>query len=1412
MIAMDFFHPLVSGWFNQTFEQLTPPQANGWPPIQAGKNVLVAAPTGSGKTLAAFLCGIDKLVRLAAANQLVDRTYILYVSPLKALANDIRQNLLKPLEEIHLAGSLKIEDFPQIRSQVRTGDTLPAERQKMLRKPPHILVTTPESLFILLTSRRGREMLSEIETFILDEIHAVAPNKRGSHLALTVERLNQLVQDKTGRVPGFQRIGLSATQKPISKIAQFLSPEQPVVTIDSGHRRHLDLGVEVIEAELSAVASREDWEEVYGRLTALIQTHRTTLIFVNTRRLAERVAHDLSQRLEKGSVESHHGSLAREKRLDVENRLRKGELKCVVATASLELGIDIGSVDLVCQISSTRSIALALQRIGRSGHWQGALPKGRFFPLTRDDLIESLALVKAIREGDLDRINIPMAPLDILAQQIIAAAACREWSETELYEVLRRAYPYQALTREEFDEVVTMLSEGFSTRHGRRAAYLHRDRINGLVRGRRMARLAAITSGGAIPENANYLVKADPDETIVGTVDEDFAVESMQGDIFLLGNTSWRIRRVEAGTVRVEDAAGAPPSIPFWRGEAPGRTEELSAWICRIRKEIHARESGDAVTWLQAECRVGRRGAAQAVAYVKGGIAALGELPSQQHVVFERFFDEGGGMQLVIHAPFGSRINKAWGLALRKRFCRSFNFELQAAATENGILLSLSDQHSFPLEAVAGFLSRQTGLDILTQAVLDVPLFPTRWRWTATRALAVLRFAGGKKVPPPIQRIRSDDLLASVFPDSAACLENITGDIEIPDHPLIRETLRDCLEEALDARGLVQVLTRLEEGDLHFSAIDTPEPSPFSQEILNANPYAFLDDAPLEERRARAVLARRSVPQKELEQYGQIAPEIFERVVEEQRPKMRTPDEVHDALIGWIVRPDADLSDERDMLRDLMRQGRVAKLSTPHIHREREDECVFWAPVERLPLARSIFPGATVESKISRSPQFLKKIWRREGDLSTREARQEVVRGWLESSGPETTSSLARRLNQTVSDIREALHALEAEGRVLRGNYSQSVQEREWCDRKVLARAQRLTIRTLRAEIEPVTPSQYMQFLFRWQHVAPGSRLHGKEGLAAILEQLQAFEVATAGWEQAILPRRLSDYQPEDLDQLCLQGNFVWGCFRRALDEVGREADYKLPPRPTRLAPVAFLRRNHLHLFLRPYDAKEQANESSGLSHTASRILEYLNQWGASFVDDLVGSAAHLKVEIESALWELVAAGLVTADSFDGLRALAEPARRLRTSRRGVRQPRTRGRWTLLRPVRPVVPEEKSLKRVFAEQLLARWGVVFRNLVRRESLAPPWGDLLLQFRQMEARGEVRGGRFVSGVAGEQFALPEAVETMRALRRATASTVGPVEISAADPLNLVGIVTPGERIRPHPETILRFLNGVQIEAA
>jgi ATP-dependent helicase Lhr and Lhr-like helicase len=1387
-MAFSGFHPVVRQWFATEVGEPTSAQLRGWESIAAGRHTLIAAPTGSGKTLAAFLTAINGLLRESCAAPLPDEVRIVYVSPLKALSADIHKNLAEPCAGIHRLAEEAGLRAPRITAAVRTGDTTQAERAAMLRTPPHILVTTPESLYLLLTSDRSRQMLRTVRTVIVDEIHAVIGSRRGAHLALTLERLQAVAEQ------ALQRIGLSATQTPIEEVASYLTAGDPAgcTIVDVGHRRRMDLGVELPRSTLEAVMSSEVWEECYDRLTALITTHRTTLVFVNTRKLAERVARHLSERLGEDAVTAHHGSLSKEKRLDAESRLKSGGLKALVATASLELGIDIGHVDLVCQIGSPHRIATLLQRVGRSGHTIAGTPKGRVFPVSRDDLVECAALLRSIRSGLLDAIVSHDAPLDVLAQQIVAESACRDYSEDDLFALVARAWPYRGLERASFDNVLRMTAEGVATRRGRRAALVHRDEVNATVRGRRGARLLAQTSGGAIPEVADYRVVLEPDDTFIGTLNEDFAIESNAGDVFQLGNASWLILQVAGGDVRVADAKGAPPTIPFWLGEAPARSDELSRAVSDLRSEVDRRlddscSGEDAIAWLIAETGLERDAAQEAVLYLAEGRRALGVIPSQETLVLERFFDESGGMQLVLHAPFGSRINKAWGLALRKRFCRQFNFELQAAATEDALMLSLGPQHSFPLSDVFRYLHPETTRDVLVQAFLDAPVFKTRWRWNTTISLAVPRARGGRKVPPQIQRMRADDLMAAVFPDAAACLENIPGDRQIPDHPLVSQTVRDCLEEAMDFEGLRAVLGRIHGGELRLVARDTPEPSFFAHEILNARPYAFLDDAPLEERRSHAVQTRRATDPASAGDLGALDAEAIARVREEERPDPRDADELHDTMLTVGFLSGSELDDVRPELLAGLTAARRAGGAV--FGGSTADPRRIIVAVERLPELRTIHPDLEVHPALQPPASRLAKPWTR-GD-----AIVEVLRGRLTVVGPATAWALADSLGIPSADAEAALLLLEAEGVVLRGRFTPGATDLEWCDRTLLARIHRYTLNRLRAEIEPVSPADFMRFLFRWQHVEGSSRLTGVDGLREVVAALDGYELAAGAWERAVLPARLDKYDPSMLDMICLAGEAGWGRLSPADGQAG--------PTPSLVpaTPVALFLREHAGA----WGMLRTTDEEPPLHEAARTVLSVLRSRGASFFSEVVAACRLDADQVRHGLGALVASGLATSDGFSGLRALVWASRGRPAAH--DRRSNFAGRWTAVAQCGEGVTREEAIE-LQGWAVLRRYGVVFRRLLTRETNAATWRELARVYRRLEARGEIRSGRFVTGMSGEQFALPDAVERLREVRR-IAPDDGLVTISAADPLNLTGIVTAGERVRTAGRNRIVYRAGVPL---
>lgn len=1412
------FHPAVASWFKDRFAAPSDCQVGAWEAIRARQAVLISAPTGSGKTLAAFLSAIDDLVREGEHFGLPHETRVLYISPLKALSNDIHKNLEAPLEGIHSRLFEQGATRLVIRAQVRTGDTPAHIRTSMGKCPPHILVTTPESVYILLTSESGRRMLSTVQTVIVDEIHALVGSKRGSHLSLSLERLARLTQRP------LLRIGLSATQNPISTVAAFLTGGAECRIVDTGHRRKLDLAIELPQLPLEAVLSAEAAKDIHDRMAELIRHHRTTLIFVNTRRMAERLARGLSERIGEDNVTSHHGSLSREQRLSAEHRLRNGQLQALVATASLELGIDIGDVDLVCQLGSTGSIAGLLQRVGRSGHSASGLPKGRLFPTSRDDLIECIALLDAVRRGELDRLELPDQPLDVLAQQIIAIVACEDIGEDELFRIVTRAYPYRQLDRADFDAIIGMLAEGYSTRRGQRAAYLHRNGIHRRLRARKGARLTAMTCGGAIPDTAEYRVILEPAGEFIGTVDEDFAIDSMAGDIFQLGNASWKVLRLEGGTLRVEDARHQPPSIPFWFGEAPGRTFALSTAVSQLRQAVAERLSPPlgpespphlnltaALAFLRDTIGISEAASQQAVHYLAAAKQALGVVPTLDTLVFERFFDESGGMQFIIHAPYGSRVNRGWGLALRKRFCRSFNFELQAAATENAIILSLGSSQSFELADVARYLNAATVRDILIQAVLDAPMFTVRWRWNAVCSLALRRFQGGRKTPPYLLRMQAEDLVTAVFPDQLACIENIAGDRQIPDHPLVGQTLHDCLTEAMDIDRLTSILRDIERGAIRIECRDLVEPSPLAAEIVNARAYSFLDGAPLEERRTRAVTSRRWLDPAEAGDLGRLDPAAIDRVRTEAWPEAGNADELHDALLtaGFITREES-VPTWGIWLHALIQQDRAAELDFGQGH-------TLWVAAERLPLYGALYPGlyphgASANGPALSRPGLIARLPEAyaSATLTPEDALREIVRARLGCCGPVFATALAEALLVPISQIEQALLALQSDGSVLRGQFSPptgcdgpaQTGNAEWCDRRLLARIHRYTLNRLRQEIEPVATGDFMRFLFRWHHLHPDSPLQGAQALAAILAQLEGFEAPAMAWEGDVLPARLADYDPAWLDSLCLSGKTVWTRLSPAKGGQG----------PVKASPLSILGRRHLP-YWRPSGA---ASDVADLSATARHVADVMSVRGALFFEELVDHSRLLKSQLETALGELVARGFAASDSFSGLRALLVPEQRKQRYRHLSFGMEEAGRWTLLQPLEAVVaatpsPDGADTTRTALEHiagvLLARYGVMFRALLTREHSAPPWLELLPIYRRLEARGEIRGGRFVAGHFGEQFALPAAVESLRKVRKQPDQTL--ITLSAADPLCLAGIVTPGHRLPALSGNRILYRGGVPI---
>lgn len=1435
------FHPACQNWFQSRFGAPSEAQSQAWPAIQDGKHTLISAPTGSGKTLAAFYAAIDDLVQKGLNNQLHDGVHILYVSPLKALSNDIQKNLEQPLdgiaEHLHLAGSPPVD----IRVAVRTGDTPANERQKMAKKPPHILVTTPESLYLLLTSASGRAMLASVSTLIVDEIHALLGDKRGAHLALSMERLTHLVARESGQ--HLQRIGLSATQKPIELVARYLVGNheeggkiEECVTVDTGFQRHMQVHLEVPGSPLTALMANEVWEELYERLVQLINSHDTTLVFVNTRRLSERLALALSDRLGEGCVSAHHGSMSKDHRHSAEQNLKQGNLKVLVATASMELGIDVGSVDLVVQFSSPRSIATFLQRVGRSGHSVHGTPKGILFPLTRDDLVEAAALIHSIHCRELDRIVVPDKPADILAQQLVAEIASPPaddgWDLDELYSLVRRAWSYRDLSRNEFDQVIAMLAEGYTTRRGRRGTHIHLDAINNRVRARRGANLIALTNGGAIPDMFDYQVVLDPEDVVVGTLNEDFALEALPGDVFTLGTHSWQLLRIDGLKVRVRDAEGMPPSIPFWFGEGPGRTQELSQSVSRLRQTIADLLINDsanaAVQWCADSIGLPRAAATQLVEYLQAGMQALGVMPTRNTLVMERFFDEVGDMHVVIHSPFGSRLNRAWGLALRKRFCRSFNFELQAAANEDSIVISLGSVHSFVLDEVFRYLQSATVRDVLIQAMLDAPMFEVRWRWNATRSLAIQRNRNGKRVPPQFQRMDAEDLVAHVFPDQIACQENITGKREVPEHPLVNQTVHDCLTEAMDIDELETLIADIENNRLQLVAKDLREPSPFAQEIINARPYAFLDDAPFEERRTNAIRHRSWTDPGESGDYSQLDAEAIRRVQEEAWPTVNNSEELHDALlsIGFMTDGEFTAHDYQRFSEALLNSGRIQSVQLTSGR--------LWIASERLAQLRTWFDFLPVPEAL---PESLRST-----SLAKEDALRELLRARLEGLGPVTATELADPLGVPDSAVEVALIALEVEGFAFQGRFSPQSRNQEspqqWCERRLLQRIHRYTLDSLRKAIKPVSLETYSEFLFARQQLlsvqelqsdeTPG--LDGQTRLQSCVTVLDGIAVPAASWEADLYPVRIRQYDPGWLDVLCISGKATWG--RYSLPQSTKnKLQRKRSAGPVRSTPVIIARRQNLDIWQALARARNEEESAPAPTANAVRIEQDLATHGASFFDQILSRTGLLRSQLEEGLAELVSLGRITSDSFTGLRALLTPTSKKpgphkRRGRKAMFGVEDAGRWSLLETfAAPAgnqdspssrksrhwdILDEEQLARLITVYL-ARWGVISRTAVDRESLAPPWRVLLPVLRRMELQGLLRGGRFIAGIGGEQFAAAETIDELRKFKKhQDQRSMAPYYcLAATDPANLINLLQPTRKLARLAGNRVLYQGGVPV---
>lgn len=1414
------FHPAVQKWFADSLGQPTPIQAQAWRALATRQHAVISAPTGEGKTLAAFLAVIDALVKqrirrqqnghLEVPAENTRATRVLYVSPLKALSNDIEKNLQLPLAGIQRelkAAGIETDD---IHAMVRTGDTSPAERAKLVRLRPEIVVTTPESLYLMLTSVSGRQMLETVETVIVDEIHALAGSRRGSHLLLSLARLESLCaarreRDGLANAGDFlQRIAVSATVKPIEAVARFLVGDQPVALCRDTRPRQFDIRMLLPSQPLTAVMSGEMWQEIYLELAKEIQKHRTTLIFVNNRRLCERLARHLTELLEGESVSAHHGlppegvpaganpgvsahhgSLSHAQRLRGETLLKEGKLKVMVATSSLELGLDIGTIDLVVQISSPRSIHAFIQRAGRSEHHKNGTSRALLVPLTRDDLSECVALVRALRQGALESLELATPALDILAQQIVAEVAMRDIGADELFALVVREAQWQNLARSDFDAVLEMLNDGYSLRFGRRSRYIFYDKTDRVLRARPGARITAALNGGAIPENFEYEVIDESSSgplshvagapenrahggAFVGTVHEDFAIESSQGDVFQLGNRLWQIRQISGNRVSVVHAPDKHPTIPFWIVDVPGRTDALSDALSAMHELFNGLgDPNKFVRQISAETGLPSAVIGQLADYYRETQASLGLLPTKSTVVLERFFDEVKNCHIVLHSVFGAQVNRAWGLALRKRFCRQFNFELQAAANDNAIVLSLSHTHSFHLPEVFSYLKSVTAEQVLIQALLDAPMFEVRWRWNASRALAILRRSTRGKLPAQWQKSGAQDLVALLFPDQIACAENLSGPRAIPDHPLVKQTVSDCLHEAMDAKGFVQVLQRIESGDIRTIYADSATPSPLAHEIINARPYAFLDDAPLEERRTRAVytgvpgarlprtasLGRPVRTDTEARQGDEISDDTIAAVKAETLYPARNENELYDLITQFALVPEAEVAElggDAD-LHALVSRGKVFRFPSPpaplhDVERGANTDLsdskeaqhsppspfngeggrggeAYFISADRAELIEAVYPQIDSEDKVA-AQRCISGI-------------ETILLAHLELLGPLTAESLAARLTLPITRVTLAISGLEAQGSafVLHRNGLTLYVERTFY--------QRLQHYGRRRSVQKrLSPLEYLAFLAEWQHVS--EPLSGPESLAKILRQLQGAELSLDEWNSA-LRLRITDYNERMLEDQLLSGEFFWW---RAPGAAGKSI--------TRKTRYMLLSRDLWH------ELGPLSNTGAELSVDARRVRDYLERNGASFVHDIhTGRPGEAQPKIFTeqtlrGLRELVAQGLVTSDQFFALRRLAPAAaQRGRLAIRRMQPQFPHGRFSLVRYKSDAPADEDARLAAIARLLLSRHGVVYRYAAENDFFKAPWPRLVRTLRLMEMAGHVRSGRFIDGLWGEQFAAPTA---------------------------------------------------------
>ena len=1312
MDPLSVFSEATRSWFTHAFEGPTPAQTLGWPAIARGGHTLIQAPTGSGKTLAAFLYGIDRLNSAPG-----EGLRLLYVSPLKALNYDIERNLRGPLAGLR----------SELRVGVRTGDTSQKERAAMLREPPDILITTPESLFLLLTSR-ARENLKSVETVIVDEVHAVAGTKRGAHLALSLERLQRLVGEPV------QRVGLSATQRPLEEIGRFVSGGREIELVDAGRAKELDLKVVVPLDDMREPEEQQSiWPSIYPEILELVRAHRSTIVFVNNRRLAERLALRLNDLAEEEIARAHHGSLAREQRVEIEELLKMGEIPCLVATSSLELGIDMGAVDLVIQVESPKSVARGLQRIGRAGHELGAVSKGRIFPKFRADLLESAVVARRMLDGAIEETQIPRNPLDVLAQQIVAICADEEISVDELHSLVRGAYPFADLSRVQLENVLDMLDGRYpSDEFAELRARVVWDRTAGVVRGRQGARRLAVTNAGTIPDRGLFGVHLVDGGGRVGELDEEMVYEARAGQTFLLGASTWRIEEITRDRVLVSPAPGVPGAVPFWKGEGVGRPYELGEAIGAASRELVALDDEKAVARLHADHMLDERAAQNLMIFLREQQSATTAVPSDRTIVVERFRDEIGDWRLCVLTPFGGRVHAPWALALGARLRESLGLETQAIWSDDGIAIHLPDADAPPpVDDV--LLDPETVEELVVQELGDTALFGARFRENAGRALLIPRRRPGERTPLWQQRLKAQSLLQVAR--------------RYPAFPVVLETYRECLQDVFDLPALKRLLSGLRSRQIDLVDVETPSASPYAASLLFdyvAN-YMYEDDTPAAERRAQALsldrdLLKELLGQEELRDL--IDPGALADVEERLRGEARTPDELHD-----LLRRRGDL-----------REGEYPEDLAESLLAERRAVIVRVAGEERLIAAEDA--GRYRDAVGAMPPGGLPEVF-----LEADEAPLEsLVRRFARSRGPFTTAQANERFGR---DVEPALRDLERRDELVRGELRPGGTEREWCDPEVLRRLRRASLAALRREVEPVEQAAFGRFLPSWHGI--GRRASLREALVP----LQGLALPVALWESDVLPRRVPGYRPEQLDALCGSGEVVW--VGAGLDRVAlyfREDAVALGQPPAADRPE-----REVHERLRAALSRSALFWFDLLADTGLEAEEALPAlW------DLVWAG-----EITNDAWTPLRAGRRYQTTP------RRPRERRFSRRRATETTATQGRWSLasrLFGTRPGSdPGRGPDRRALAELLLERHGIVTRDGVRAEGIPGGFGAVYGELRSLETLGLCRRGYFVEGLGGAQFALGGAVERLRELRPKDGEEPEPLVLAAADPAQPYGAALP-----------------------